>query len=100
MSCYFEADREFEETEKIPIGKPFKNTEILLIDDNAKQILPPSEMVGEIYIRGTAVTLGYYNDFERTSVAFVQNPLNSAYPEIVYKTGDLAKYDRNGETGS
>ena len=104
MSCYYEADREFEETEKIPIGKPFKNTEILLIGENNQLILPPKceddfteSETGEIYIRGTAVTLGYYNDPERTQAAFVQNPLNKSYPEVVYKTGDLAKYDKNGD---
>lgn len=113
MSCYYEADREFGETEKIPIGRPFKNTEILLIGNSGNLILP-KEMnvalndiesfddgeyseIGEIYIRGTAVTLGYYNDFDRTNMSFVQNPLNNAYPEIVYKTGDLAQYDKNGD---
>ena len=27
----------------------------------------------------------------------MQNPLNSAYPETVYKTGDLVKWNKNGE---
>ena len=55
------------------------------------------DVPGEIYIRGTAVTLGYYNDPERTKDAFVQNPINNKYPEIVYKTGDMAKYNQYGE---
>ena len=33
----------------------------------------------------------------RSSAAFVQNPLNTAYPETVYKTGDLVKRNENGE---
>jgi acyl-CoA synthetase (AMP-forming)/AMP-acid ligase II len=52
---------------------------------------------GEIYVRGVGVGLGYYRDAERTAEAFVQNPLHSDYPEIVYKTGDIAKYNANGE---
>ena len=36
MCCYYKVDREFELDEVIPIGQPFKNTEILLIDDNNK----------------------------------------------------------------
>ena len=52
---------------------------------------------GEIYLRGTCVTLGYYNDPERTAAAFVQNPTQSRYPETVYRTGDLASYNRYGE---
>ena len=41
--------------------------------------------------------MGYYNNPEKTAAAFVQNPLNSSYPETVYKTGDLVKYNENGE---
>jgi len=52
---------------------------------------------GEICIRGTAVTLGYYNDFKRTGEAFVQNPLNTSYPDIIYRTGDIGKYNQEGE---
>ena len=52
---------------------------------------------GEICIRGTCVTLGYYNNPEKTREAFVQNPLQSAYPELIYKTGDLGRYNERGE---
>lgn len=95
MSCYYEATREFQEDESIPIGKPFKNTQILLLTDDNKEAAPGEP--GEICIRGTAVTLGYYNDFERTSTSFVQNPLNNLYPEIIYRTGDLGKYNPEGD---
>ena len=39
----------------------------------------------------------YYNNPEKTAEAFVQNPLNTAYPEKVYKTGDLVKMNERGE---
>ena len=48
-------------------------------------------------MRGTSLTLGYFNNFEKTSEAFVQNPLNPHYPELIYRTGDLAKYNERGE---
>lgn len=95
MCCYYHADRDFADDEAIPIGKPFKNREILLLTEDGKLAGPGCE--GEICIRGTAVTLGYYNDPERTAKAFVQNPLNSAYPETIYKTGDIGKYNERGE---
>ena len=95
MSCYYEVKRDFALDEAIPIGRPFRNTEILLLDENDKQAAPGE--VGEICIRGTGVTLGYYNDPKRTADAFVQNPLNKAYPEIIYRTGDLARYNEEGE---
>ena len=52
---------------------------------------------GEIFVRGTSVTLGYYNDPERTAKSFIQNPLNDHFPEIIYRTGDMAKRNERGE---
>lgn len=95
MSCYYIVNRDFEQDEAIPIGRPFHNTEILLLDDDGRQAAPGEK--GEICIRGTAVTLGYYRQFEKTSESFVQNPLNDLYPEIIYKTGDLGYYNEKGE---
>lgn len=92
MCCYFHVDREIEEGEPIPVGHPFKNTQILLLDEENKL-----SNEGEICIRGTSVTLGYYNNPEKTSESFVQNPLNTAYPEIIYRTGDIGKYNDQGE---
>ncbi len=95
MCCYYHVNREFELDEAIPIGGPFKNTEILLLDD--KDQLAADGEPGELCIRGTSVTLGYYNNPEKTAESFVQNPLNTAYPEIIYRTGDLAKRNEYGE---
>ena len=95
MCCYYKVNREFELGDVIPIGRPFKNTEILLL--NEKNERAADGEVGEICIRGTSVTLGYYNNPEKTSESYVQNPLNSAYPEIIYRTGDLGKLNEYGE---
>lgn len=92
MCCYYHVSRPLEENEAIPIGKPFPNTDILLLDEANKQAKE-----GEICIRGASVTLGYYNDPKKTAEAFVQNPLNASYPEIIYRTGDIARYNDYGE---
>jgi amino acid adenylation domain-containing protein len=86
MSSYYEvpANKRFAEDERIPIGKAFRNTEILLID-------------GEICIRGTCLSLGYYNDFGKTAESFTQNPHTTTYPDLVYRTGDLGGYNTDGE---
>ncbi|MBO4325851.1 MAG: amino acid adenylation domain-containing protein [Clostridia bacterium] len=95
MCCFYRVDREFGPGDVIPIGGPFRNTEILLLkDDNT--LAAPGE-TGEICVRGTSVTLGYYNNPEKTAESFVQNPLNKAYPEIIYRTGDLARRNDRGE---
>ena len=95
MSCYFRCDRELSEEEPIPIGRPFKNTQVLLLDENGKIV--PEGQPGEICLRGTCVTLGYYNNPEKTHESFVQNPLNPFYPELIYRTGDMGYYNEYGE---
>ena len=95
MSCYYHVDRDFELDEAIPIGRPFHNTQILLLND--KNQLVQGEEVGEICIRGTCLTMGYYRNPEKTGEAFVQNPLNDRFPELIYRTGDLGKWIDRGE---
>ena len=95
ICCYYEVDREFQDHETLPIGGPFPNTQILLLDENDQ--IPPVGQQGEICVRGTRLTLGYYCNPEKTAEAFVQNPLNKLYPELIYRTGDLGKLNDRGE---
>lgn len=80
----------------LPIGKAFPNEDVFLLDGDNKKVTS-CDTAGEICVRGTALALGYYNDPEQTAKAFVQNPLNPFYPELIYRTGDLGKYDENGD---
>lgn len=95
VCCYYKVEREMGADETIPIGRPFKNTEIILLTENNEWAEDGED--GEICVRGTCVSHGYYNDMERTQSAFVQNPLNTAYPEIIYRTGDIGRYNEYGE---
>ena len=95
MSCYWKAQRTLEEDEPIPVGRPFDNTDIILLDAENKRAAQGDD--GEICIRGTCVTMGYYNNSERTDEVFVQNPLVSAYREMIYRTGDIGRYNEHGE---
>jgi amino acid adenylation domain-containing protein len=92
MSCWYEVNRPFSEGEKIPIGRPFNNTEILLLDGEKQQ----SEQ-GEICIRGVCLCHGYWNDPERTEKAFCRNPLRPEIPDRIYRTGDLGRWNEHGE---
>ena len=89
-----EKDRDY--SGGIPIGKPFPNEDVFLLDGDDRLVTEP-DTVGEICVRGTATALGYYRNAEQTAKHFVQNPLNSDYPETVYRTGDLARYNEKGE---
>lgn len=94
-STYYIIDREFADDEALPIGKPAYNTGILILDEQ-NQLVQGSE-IGELCISGSGLALGYYNDPEKTRNTFVQNPLNSFYTEIIYRTGDLVKLNEHGE---
>ncbi|MCR4924147.1 MAG: amino acid adenylation domain-containing protein [Lachnospiraceae bacterium] len=96
VCTYHYIDREYLEDEVIPIGKAFRNTEILLLDEDDK-LIRRSDIVGEICVKGSCLALGYYNAGEKTEEVFVQNPLNPYYPERIYRTGDLGKYNENKE---
>jgi amino acid adenylation domain-containing protein len=94
---YFIVDRVFGPDEPIPIGQPCENTDVLVLADDGRPIGEGDVgIVGELYLRGSALAFGYYNDPERTRQAFVQHPLHQHFPERVYRTGDLVKYDARG----
>lgn len=93
---YYRVEREFQLTEKLPIGKAFPNEKVFLLDSEDKEITE-KEVIGEICVSGTALALGYYNNPEQTRKAFTQNPLNHYYIETIYRTGDMAFYNENHE---
>lgn len=95
VCCYYRVNREFSADEVMPAGRPFKNTEIILLNERNERAARGE--CGEICIRGTCLSHGYFNDPERTKEAFVQNPLNRMYPEIIYRTGDIGRYNEEGE---
>lgn len=94
-STYYIVDREFEDDDPLPIGKPAYNTGILILDENNQKIR--GNEIGELCILGSGLALGYYNDVQKTKAAFVQNPLNIFYEERIYRTGDLVKLNEFGE---
>lgn len=97
LDCvYYTIDREIADDEPIPIGKPFRNTSILILDEN-NQSITEANKEGELCIRGTSLAMGYYNNPEKTAAAFVQNPLNHSYPETIYRTGDMVFINDRGE---
>lgn len=93
---YHVIDRSRDYTDGVPIGKAFLNEHVFLLDENDKEITAEDE-AGEICVRGTALALGYYRAKEQTDKHFVQNPLNDRYIDMIYRTGDLGKYNVEGE---
>lgn len=96
LCTYYIVDREFKDDEPLPIGWAMRNTEVFVLDEQDELVTKP-DVVGELCIRGASLAVGYYNNPEKTAQAFVQNPLQKAYEEKIYRTGDLVKYNDRHE---
>lgn len=92
---YYIVDREYADDEKLPMGRAFPNERVFLLDEEDREVTAPG-INGEVCVAGTALAPGYYNNIEQTDRTFVRNPLNPQYPEIIYRTGDLACYNEEG----
>ena len=96
LDCtYYIVDKEIPDEQPLPIGYACRNTDIIILDADDKAVKEPN-VEGELCVRGTSLAMGYYNNPEKTAAAFVQNPLNKAYPEVIYRTGDIVCYDEEG----
>ncbi len=92
---YFVLERDFRDEDPLPIGFPCRNSDILIL--NEENQLCKEGAQGELCVRGSSLAMGYWNDVEKTAAAFVQNPLNTRYPEVIYRTGDLVYRNEFGE---
>jgi acyl-coenzyme A synthetase/AMP-(fatty) acid ligase len=96
LDCtYFIIDRDIPDDEPLPIGIACRNTDILILNEEDKLVEKGEE--GELCVRGTSLAMGYFNNPEKTALAFVQNPLNNSYPEIIYRTGDVVLVNERDE---
>jgi hybrid polyketide synthase/nonribosomal peptide synthetase FtdB len=78
----------------IPIGKPFTNSRVYVLDSALNPV--PVGVLGELYIGGEGVSLGYVNDREQTQKVFIDHAFDGHASQRLYKTGDLVKWDENG----
>ncbi|HEY9860764.1 MAG TPA: amino acid adenylation domain-containing protein, partial [Candidatus Obscuribacterales bacterium] len=76
----------------IPIGYPIANTQIYILNSHLQPV--PVGVAGELHIGGVGVGLGYLNRPELTAEKFIPNPFREG--DRLYKTGDLARYRRDG----
>ncbi|MCC8538929.1 amino acid adenylation domain-containing protein [Xanthomonas codiaei] len=78
----------------IPIGRPIGNTRVYVLD--AQRRLVPLGVVGELYIGGDGVALGYLNQPELTAERFVPDPFSADATARMYRTGDLVSWSMDG----
>lgn len=78
----------------IPIGKPFSNTRVYVINKNNE--LCPIGTPGELHISGIGVARGYLYDEKLTNEKFSKNPFTEE-SERIYRTGDLVRCLHDGQ---
>jgi amino acid adenylation domain-containing protein len=92
-STYFETNStQLDCYSSVPIGQPFSNTQIFLLDE---QLKPIRSGIGEIYIGGLGVARGYLNQPDLTKEKFITHCFTGQSIRL-YKTGDLGKILHNG----
>jgi SAM-dependent methyltransferase len=99
----------------VPIGRPFTNTQIYILDRNLQPV--PIGVEGELHIGGVGLARGYLNRPDLNEQKFIPNPFQrgggsgeqgsrragreakgdqASYSERLYKTGDLGRYLADG----
>lgn len=91
---WYPIQREFADGERIPIGRACANKEVFLLDEHLQPV-PPGQP-GELCVRGIGLAKGYFGQWDKTRSAFIQDPRNPNYPDLIYRTGDLAVMDEAG----
>jgi amino acid adenylation domain-containing protein len=86
MIYKYEADER--QRAMVPIGHPSDNTQIFVLDEWLNPVA--MEVIGEVYIGGRGLALGYWRRAETTAERFVATPF--ILGERLYRTGDLAKW--------
>jgi amino acid adenylation domain-containing protein len=92
-SSYFEtATLDLSVERLVPIGRPFANTQLYILDANLQPL--PIGVPGELYIGGAGLARGYLNQPELTARRFIPHPFKPGAQ--LYPTGDIARYLPDG----
>lgn len=94
VCCYYIVDREFLDSDPLPIGKACENMRVIILTEDNREATVGQQ--GELCVLGSGVALGYWNAPEITEKVFVNNPLQPNVPQKMYRTGDLAYVDSRG----
>ncbi|HEV2707131.1 MAG TPA: amino acid adenylation domain-containing protein [Pyrinomonadaceae bacterium] len=94
VTCYDTSDAD-DDAELVAIGRPIANTQIYLLDDQLQPV--PVGVPGEIYVGGSGLARGYHHHPDFTALRFVPDPYGGKPGARLYKTGDLARYRRDGQ---
>jgi len=80
----------------IPVGKPLPNFEVFLMDEDGREVIDAGRE-GEVFVKGATVALGYFRNPGLTREKFPEDPRITEPAPRVYRTGDMAMYDKYGD---
>jgi len=92
--CTYEVRAEDPRSGSVIIGRPIANTQLYILDRHMNPV--PAGVAGELYIGGDGVARGYLNRPELTRQKFLPDPFSAPQGALLYKTGDLARYRKDG----
>ena len=93
--CYHIIEKDYADTDTIPIGKACENMEVFLLDADGNTVA--DGQIGEICVRGSGLAQGYFGDPDKTNAVFTQDPRNPWYHDRIYHTGDMATVNEDGD---
>lgn len=76
------------------LGLPIANSQVLILDDEQRPVAGHS--VGEVYICGPGVTLGYWGDTPMTAERYLALECSPGTQVLAYRTGDMARWGNEG----
>lgn len=95
FSTWYEIEHVSDWATTVPIGRSISGSTAYILDRHQQPV--PVGVIGEIYVGGEGLAIGYLNDAEKTAAAFVANPFVTNSEERLYRTGDLARYTEDGQ---
>ena len=82
------------EADSVPIGKPWKTVDPLIVDNNNNPV--PFGEPGELLVRAPSCMRGYWGDEEKTKAAFFHKPVVGEVVDTYYRTGDVVTMQTDG----
>ncbi|WP_438300302.1 amino acid adenylation domain-containing protein [Pseudomonas sp. NMS19W] len=76
------------------LGGPIANSQVLILDDDLQPV--PEQTVGELFIVGPGVCLGYLNNPQQTAERYLDLALPGGQRLRAYRSGDMAKWGEDG----